>query len=175
MTRRIPRGHPSLDGLAKTHKLCRTCGETKPLTPEFWPRDKNQPDGFQGWCKACKQAKQRSLYTYEQGRNQMLRTKYGIGIAEYDQMFDAQGGACAICGNQEWAKPSRHKEWGKDGRPSSQYVLHVDHDHVTGQIRALLCNRCNRGIGAFEDDPAVLVKAKAYLDEWHAKLRKAGQ
>ena len=167
MQRRHPGPTPFLDGLEKTEKRCRTCGEVKPLTSEFWARDKNCPDGFQGWCKACKQARQRADYTYEESRDRQLRTKYGIGLAEYNAMFEAQGGRCAICQEQEWAKTG--KKYGTDGRVSSHLVLHVDHDHVTGQVRALLCNRCNTGIGVFEVDPKRLLVAHAYLLEWHAK------
>ena len=55
---------------------------------------------------------------------------------------------CAICGNVR----------SSDGR-----ALAVDHDHVTGEVRGLLCNFCNRGIGMFRDNPRLLGRAALYL------------
>ena len=53
----------------------------------------------------------------------------GVTDADYTRMLEAQGGGCAICGN-----------------PPKSRRLHVDHDHRTGQVRGLLCFRCNRAL-----------------------------
>jgi hypothetical protein len=70
-------------------------------------------------------------------------------------MVEAQGGLCAICFKPE----VRRKE---DG---TLRALAVDHDHVTGRIRKLLCHRCNLGLGHFDDDIMRLVSAVTYLGE----------
>lgn len=75
---------------------------------------------------------------------------YGISPEQYEAMTAAQGGVCAICGTAEWM--------GKDQRP------HVDHDHVTGAFRGLLCMECNIGLGKFAHDPARLRAAADYLE-----------
>lgn len=71
----------------------------------------------------------------------------------------AQGNRCAICGDP----PDPN---GK--RAASR--LHVDHCHETGKTRALLCLRCNNGIGHFLEDPARLAAASEYLAKWRALL-----
>jgi hypothetical protein len=61
--------------------------------------------------------------------------------------FVAQGGRCAICRNT--FSTGRH--------------THVDHDHLTGQFRGILCRDCNLGIGNFHDSIELLARATAYL------------
>jgi hypothetical protein len=80
-------------------------------------------------------------------RKRVLRRRYGISPEEYNQLFEAQGGVCAIC-----HRPCR------SGR-----ALAVDHDHHTGKVRGLLCVCCNQAIGAFGDDPEVMSRALRYL------------
>ena len=87
-------------------------------------------------------------YKYSQ-RNATLRKKYGIGVEEYDALLEKQGGVCAICGVNE-----NYSSW----------YFAVDHDHLTGEVRGLLCNKCNSAIGQLKDDPALIRKALAYLE-----------
>lgn len=79
-------------------------------------------------------------------------TKYGITPDQYRDMVAAQGNRCAICG--EPPDPEGIKA-------SSR--LHVDHDHVTGKVRDLLCTRCNQGVGYFERDVELLLRAYEYV------------
>jgi Recombination endonuclease VII len=78
-------------------------------------------------------------------RRAQLKRLYGISPAEYDALLAKQGGACAIC------------------RKRSKGRLCVDHCHVTGTVRGLLCNECNCALGYLKDDQASLVAALAYL------------
>lgn len=83
-------------------------------------------------------------------RSQHLKAKYGITLGEYEQLFKAQGGKCAIC----------RRATGKKRK------LAVDHDHKTGVIRGLLCKNCNyRILGFLGDDIAALKRAIAYLED----------
>jgi hypothetical protein len=82
-----------------------------------------------------------------------LKFRFGLTLAEYEAMHAAQGGLCAAC-----QKPETHR-----GRNGEVTRLAVDHDHVTGFIRALLCHSCNTGIGSFYDDPTLLIAAADYI------------
>ena len=83
-------------------------------------------------------------------RRRSIALLYGLTPAAYDAMLAAQGGVCAIC-----TRPPS-----KEGR---QKHLHVDHDHDSGRVRALLCGRCNLGIGTFGDSADLLSAAVEYL------------
>jgi hypothetical protein len=84
----------------------------------------------------------------KEGSNYNRLRSYKLSKAELDRMLDEQGKLCAIC-----------KE-----RPPTV----VDHDHESGAVRALLCNRCNTALGAVEI-PGWLEQAKVYLDGWRSK------
>ena len=81
-----------------------------------------------------------------------LRRTYGITLEEYNRLLNEQGGGCGICGKR------------KGGSKNQGVRLHVDHDHVTGKPRGLLCGTCNRGIGQFGDDPKRVRAAVRYLE-----------
>lgn len=67
-------------------------------------------------------------------------------------MLSEQCGGCAICGR----------------KPRPDISLHLDHDHETGQLRGILCFRCNNALGDFDDDPALLQCALGYLLAYQA-------
>ena len=77
-----------------------------------------------------------------------LRRRYGLTLDEYERMHQKQRGACAICGTSTCVTGKR---------------LAVDHCHVTGRIRGLLCSLCNNGIAKFNDDKVRLLRAVEYL------------
>lgn len=81
-------------------------------------------------------------------RHNKLIYSYGIGLEEYDKLFAAQEGRCAICG--------RHQT-------ELSKVLGIDHDHRTGKIRGLLCQSCNLALGNAFDDIWILERAIKYL------------
>ena len=79
-----------------------------------------------------------------------IKYRYGITKADYDVMFKAQGGCCAICGKEP-----------RDNTGNMRLV--VDHCHTTGKIRGLLCKLCNCSIGFLNDDVNLVFKAYTYL------------
>jgi len=79
-------------------------------------------------------------------RKSHLKRKFGLTLEDYDRMLADQDGGCAVCGD-----------------PPGRSALHVDHCHESGQVRGLLCFRCNSAIGNLRDDPDVVASALAYL------------
>jgi len=75
--------------------------------------------------------------------------KFGITPIQYEELLRAQNGVCAIC---KTVKQSTIKT-----------KLHVDHDHLSGEIRGLLCHNCNVTLGLMKDNPDLLRAAADYL------------
>lgn len=124
---------------------CPDCGSVKDLT-EF-PRNRSRSNGRGRYCKECHNRRGREFIREKYGttRHYHLRQRYGMSASEVEGLIATQGGICAIC----------------QVRPAA----HVDHDHVTGKVRAILCESCNGFLGAFDDDPRLLRAAIAYLEK----------
>jgi hypothetical protein len=158
-------------------KTCTRCHLEKPL--EAFYRDKRASDGRYAMCKPCADrnterwrsenadrdhATRRRWRTANADRlavikkrsaaahpyNAWLKHRYGITLEGYHRLLQEQGGGCAICGAAE------------NGLKKNK-MLCVDHDHASGAVRGLLCDRCNKAIGYLNDDPALVGRALAYL------------
>lgn len=79
---------------------------------------------------------------------------YGLSIEEYDAIIKSHNGLCAIC------KTDKGRF---DTRTGKKQKLHIDHCHLTGKIRGLLCNKCNIGIGLFNNNIELFKKVIEYL------------
>jgi hypothetical protein len=104
------------------------------------------------WRCANRAKLQPSRRRYKEGRGReagWLRRGIDLTLAMFDRLYAAQGGCCAIC----------RCEIGHRSR-----TTHIDHCHTTGEVRGLLCQKCNHGIGIFDDDPARLRIAADYLE-----------
>lgn len=86
-----------------------------------------------------------------------LRKQYGLTGHDVRRMLREQSYACLICETRIGF-----------GTKEKNY-LHIDHCHVTGGIRGLLCNRCNSGLGLFDDEPELLVRAARYVEAYREK------
>ena len=106
---------------------------------------------------ACRKAKREHQVsaTPEAAWRRSIKRKFGLDASGYSEMLEAQAGKCAIC-RAGCATGNR---------------LAVDHDHETGVVRGLLCGRCNRAIGMFEDRTDLLSSAIDYLDT-HARTEQ---
>ena len=114
-------------------KKCAQCGDVK--SGNDFHKHNGFRDGLHHICKRCK-------------LNEEMLHRYGIDLEEFDRMLAEQGGVCAICGG---------------GLRHGRNRFDIDHDHVTGKVRGLLCSDCNRGIGFLRDNPDILKRAAEYL------------
>lgn len=82
-------------------------------------------------------------------RSRMKKT-YGLSLEEIEALRESQDNKCPIC-SRDFSEAAERSDFA------------VDRCHETGQVRGLLCNMCNRGLGHFNDDPELLEKAIDYL------------
>jgi hypothetical protein len=146
-------------------KKCYLCGLTKKKI-EFY-RNKTKWDGIASECILCSSKKVKAYYkknkvrlsaykkklrsiskNLERERELKLLKNYGITLENYDILLESQKGVCAICFTN---------------KPGNKKRFSVDHDHKTGKVRGLLCDKCNRGLGYFNDNFEILEKAIKYL------------
>ena len=122
----------------RASKTCDDCSRTLSVS-EFY-KNRARSDGLQQNCKTCHRKRNRDWREIE------LKRKYDMNGADYQMLFEAQNGQCAIC-----------------GKAPNRTSLAVDHNHDTNEVRGLLCLKCNSGIGLFSDNCEALLKAVAYL------------
>lgn len=126
-----------LIGENKVGKKCSSCGEIKELS-EFHRRYKYS---FEASCKVCRNNRNKGNKEYN--RKHLLQ-KYDLTVDEYKELHEMQNNRCLIC----------KKEFEQ---------LTVDHNHQTKSVRGLLCQKCNSGLGLFEDCIEFLESAILYL------------
>lgn len=139
-------------------KVCPRCRKDKPRG-EYRVRSNGYTESYCLPCERASNAERQRAYAAahpehaerfrQNNRRAQFKRKYGITLDDYDAIFEAQGGRCAVCSRGP----------GEDGRR----YLAVDHDHYTNDVRGLLCNDCNRGIGFLGDTVERLAAAHAYL------------
>jgi hypothetical protein len=120
-------------------KLCGRCGEFKDATR--FCRYKRTQSNLTSQCKDCM-------------RKDNLRSRFGITPEDFSRMQQEQEGVCAICKQPETIKRNGHVQ-----------ALSVDHCHVSGKIRKLLCSRCNHILGQIEESIDILESMITYLKE----------
>lgn len=146
-----PRDRDSFGVTAEKH--CKGCERYLPL--DAFGKRKAAPDGLKYTCRECDAAYQKDYQAQEHvkeknreyHRKWHLERTYGVTAEQYAEMLFLQGGRCAAC-------PSDG-----DGKK-----LHLDHNHVTGEVRGLLCWCCNAAIGLLKEDVVRMRNLIAYLE-----------
>lgn len=143
------------------NRTCRKCGVVARI--EDFHKNKTYACGHASICKIChrragKQYREanpdreknyrrenRPLLLRQYRARKLLR-KYGMSPAQFDEKLVQQGGKCAAC----------EKVLSGSRRPP------VDHNHLTGEIRGILCNGCNLALGLLRDDADIVLKLAEY-------------
>ena len=165
-----------------SEKTCSKCKTVKEFG--LFTRCKKSKDGYGSWCKNChnkkthdkywsnpeamrakdrehhhknkdaKNEKSRKYYyaNKDKYRNYHLKKCYGIKTEDYEMMRKYQQDKCAICNKELKDK------------------LLVDHNHITEEVRGLLCNDCNCVLGYAKDNPDILNSAIDYLTDYPAQF-----
>lgn len=143
-------------------KQCQKCKTLCPL--DAFAKNARRKDNLCTWCKKCRAeyAKAYRANHKEKIRNKQrdikYRELYGISLEDYNAILEKQNNKCACCGT---ASPSKS--------PDKWTNFCVDHCHLTGEVRGLLCNSCNIGIGKLGDNLDGVLKAVSYLSSFHSR------
>ena len=125
-------------------KVCLECGieawSNNDLASTF-VYDKRVKSKYRSKCKKCEH-KRIMDYKY--------RTKFNLSYDDITAMKECRSYCCDICGREETSAKFR--------------LLNVDHCHTTGEVRGILCGRCNTVLGHLGDDVAILARAIEYLN-----------
>lgn len=152
-------------------KKCSKCKEEKPIS-DFNIRNGAEGNKPSSYCKLCHQEYVKDHYVKNKekyinnasdwsSRNPESRRKIGTNwvrrakgnyVSEqvFKEMMDSQKNCCAIC----------------DRELTTTKLTCVDHNHVTGKIRGILCRNCNTGLGMLKDSISTLQSAAEYLKKF---------
>ena len=143
---------------AATEKQCRVCQKVKGVEDFSW--HDTHAGVRRTICKVCDTARadrwskdnpSKRAIVY---RRRHLKRTFGLREEDYEEMLKAQSGGCAICA--------------RSNSGARNHRLFVDHDHRTGQIRGLLCFKCNAAIGGLDDSVSRAEKLIVYLKQFSA-------
>jgi CRISPR/Cas system-associated protein Cas10 (large subunit of type III CRISPR-Cas system) len=99
-------------------------------------------------------ARRKELYqrpgVKEKNRELRIRRSYGLTLEAYQNLLESQGTKCAACGTSDWGA----------------YGPMIDHDHVTGEVRGIVCTRCNVAIGHLKDSPQRARALAEYMEKY---------
>jgi hypothetical protein len=153
-----------LDVSAQT-RFCKGCEQPRPVDAFYV----NKKSDITGRCKICISERDQQRYSNDpekfRAKAKRLRQTsssyrlmrksyqdrwlYGVDGGFRERLWAAQYGCCAICRSAIEVETAC-----------------IDHDHVTGQVRSLLCRLCNAGLGIYKESPELLRAAATYLESW---------
>lgn len=158
-----------LQGKSET-KVCRKCKDVL-TNSNWWGSRKGAKDYI---CVTCIKKHRHDYYTDNKERvravqrlyykrrkevytNSRLKGDYGITLDQYNQLLESQNNVCAICGGTE-----------AGGNQYGKVRMAIDHNHLTGKVRGLLCCKCNMALGGLDVDikgTELLYKSIKYIKD----------
>lgn len=136
---------------------CSDCKKEK--DESLFPKATGKPRGYAWVCKECKKSKHEikkaSMSADDwllMNRQYWLKTKYDLSLEAYNNKVKEQNHKCAICSCDE--------------TDAFKGLLFVDHCHVSGKVRGLLCHLCNTALGKFKDSKEILESALNYVEKY---------
>jgi len=141
-------GHSRRSKLQVLHgvKVCGVCKVIKPLDEYFIRKRTHAGKSFETQEHFCRKCKAKLAQEYNR------KTKYGLTAEAFTQLMTKQKSRCAVCA-EKFPKSSRSID-----------KLCIDHCHTSGEVRGLLCDGCNKGLGHFKDNIQSLANAIKYLE-----------
>lgn len=137
-------------------KQCKECLVYFPI--DQFRKDRTRKDGRYFLCIYCQRESNKKTDSRKDRRNYQyfnhIRRKFGYTKDQYEKIFLEQNGLCAICGQRQ--------------RLSKKGVARLALDHITNQVRGLLCTPCNIAVGVLEGDMVRFENTKKYLDHWNS-------
>lgn len=107
--------------------------------------------GYKKYYNKIRRNKYASLEARLEHRRKNLYSKFKLTLEQFDEMDKRQNSCCYVC--------MKHKD------TTARKVLNVDHNHITGQVRKLLCSHCNTTLGLVNENPLILQSLINYIIE----------
>lgn len=146
-------------------KFCKNCQAEKDVNEDNFCHLSRSSDGFDYYCKPCRNKRALSRYYSEKNSelrrgnlNRAYRYKYGITRDEKQKLFESQESKCACCGSRD---SGNRNGWS------------LDHDHITGEVRGVVCHSCNVALGAVKDSILHLELLITYMKAHQPLVMKA--
>ena len=157
-------------------KTCYKCKHTKPVE-DF--RSNAKSGYIDSYCRPCRNSYEKNRYASmpkvkkhwlegktEEEKLRLRRQKsarrrynrYGLNLEELTARLEAQYGGCAVCSTPLTLDSHDNAERVK--------VAHVDHTHTTGQVRGILCSKCNHALGLLDEDESRILSLLAYVKDY---------
>jgi hypothetical protein len=136
-------------------KGCSQCSSILPREDFYSSKTRGGEPKLHSWCKECvnRRYKENPL---KWKRSHLMR-EYGITVEQFNEMVSIQRGRCPLCTN-------------KFDSSKKTTTAHVDHDHATGDVREVLCQKCNMVLGLVKENEDTLRRMITYLQKHKHKI-----